>query len=113
MSNNTDKQDFLAGFLKRLEKDERDGLHKVVTEEADDDEPVAYEHAYMAENGEISIRANQYLPDGSVGDGGYTLKPDDEAYEVALKRFGPLKPGHGRTIVQRLINGQWVDQKSS
>jgi len=71
----------------------------------------ALESAMMLENRDIAVKFTEYSQ-GSTGHNWYTVAPTDDGYEDCCKRHGLTKPGDTNTIVEKLIDGQWVVQAS-
>ena len=71
----------------------------------------ALESAMMLENGDIAVKFTEYSQ-GSTGHNWYTVAPTEDGYEDCCKRHGLKKPGDTNTIVEKLVDGQWVVQAS-
>jgi hypothetical protein len=77
--------------------------------EPEEKESTAFETAYMGKNGEITLKISRYLEDGSHILDMDKIKPGEKGYRAMVRRHKNLQPGDAHTIVQKLIEGKWLD----
>ncbi len=98
-----------AEFLKELE-DEPPFDRAVYEAEMKALEGTMWETALMAPNGDICVKTWDVGENGTRGDGGYVMRPDDEQYEECKTHYSLQKPGDSYGVVKKLIDGKWVIQ---
>lgn len=105
--------EWLSKFLKRVNEEPQDSPEEIARSKAERENaiPVKYRTVWRDKDGTIRIKMNQWGPSGIIACGGHTFKPGDEYYEEALRDYSYLKPGESHSTVEKLINGQWVEQE--
>lgn len=108
-----EQNDWLSKFLKRVNEEPQRSPEEIAQSKAEREQavPVKYLTVRKDEDGSIIVKMNQYGPSQIVACGEHTFEPGGDGHEQALQDYSYLKPGESRTIIKKLINGEWIVQK--
>ena len=90
-------------FLKEIPDEAR-----LPSDEPDLIEETSREVAFIEEDGSLFMRISGQK-DYVMGQGWDSIAPDDPSYQELCAKYGLKKPGDGKCIISRFIDGEWVE----
>lgn len=71
-------------------------------------EGTSREVAFLTEDGSLFMRISGQK-DYVMGQGWDSIAPDDPSYEELCAKYGLKRPGDGKCIISRFLDGEWVE----